>query len=286
VSRILVTGSTGLLGVRVVELGAALGHEMRAVGRSASRAAQGNVHSIAMDLSQPLDRSALPPRVDAVLHLAQSRRFREFPEGAKDVFAVNVARTAELLDYAHSAGASHFVLASTGGVYAPSATPLTEDSPLATEPAFYPASKLAAELLAHPYAGLMTVAILRFFFIYGPGQASDMLMPRLVSTVREGRAIRLQGTDGLSFNPIHVDDAAAATLAAVSLKDSATINVAGPVSVTLREIGEIIGAGLDKQPRFELENETSPPLVADTALMRRLLVEPSVTPQAGIGDML
>jgi UDP-glucose 4-epimerase len=285
-SRILVTGATGLLGARVVELGGALGHEVHAVGRSASRAAQPNARSIAMDLSRPIDRSALPAQVDAVLHVAQSRRFREFPDGAADVFAVNVARTAELLDYACSSGASHFVLASTGGVYAPSTAPLREDSPLATEPAFYPASKLAAELLAHPYARRMTVAILRFFFIYGPGQASDMLMPRLVSAVRGGRAIRLQGSDGLSFNPIHVDDAAAATLAALSLKDSSTINVAGPVDITLREVGEVIGAGLDKQPRFELENETSPPLVADTALMRRLLVEPAVTPQAGIGDML
>ena len=35
--------------------------------------------------------------------------------------------TAELLDYACSSGASHFVLASTGGVYAPSTAPLRED---------------------------------------------------------------------------------------------------------------------------------------------------------------
>jgi nucleoside-diphosphate-sugar epimerase len=285
-SRILVTGATGLLGARVVELGSARGHEMIAVGRAAPRAAQPNVRPITMDLARPLDRSALPERVDAVFHLAQSRRFRDFPDGAEDMFAVNVARTAELLDYACSAGASHFVLASTGGVYAPSAQPLIEASPLAERPGYYPASKLAAELLAHPYAGLMTVAILRFFFIYGPGQQHDMLMPRLVASVREERAIRLQGMDGLSFNPIHVADAAAATLAALSLEDSATINVAGPVDITLREVGEIIGARLCKQPHFEVEDETSRPLVADTALMRGLLVEPTVTPQAGIGDVL
>jgi len=285
-SRLLVTGASGLLGARFVALAASQGHEVCAVGRSAPEPPQPNVRPIAMDLACPLDRSALPPQIDAVLHLAQSRRFREFPDGAGDVFAVNVARTAELLDYAHGAGATHFVLASTGGVYAPSAEPLTEDSALAAKPGFYPASKLAAELLAHPYAGLMTVAILRFFFIYGAGQGSDMLMPRLVASVRDGRPIQLQGDDGLSLNPVHVDDAAAAVLAATEMEESATVNVAGPSTVTLREIAGLIGAELGVEPRFELDEGSAPSLVADTARMRRVLAEPRTDLQAAIGELL
>lgn len=285
-SRLLVTGASGLLGARFVALAASQGHEVCAVGRSAPEPPQPNVRPIAMDLACPLDRSALPPQIDAVLHLAQSRRFREFPDGAGDVFAVNVARTAELLDYAHGAGATHFVLASTGGVYAPSAEPLTEDSALATKPGFYPASKRAAELLAHPYAGLMTVAILRFFFIYGAGQGSDMLMPRLVASVREGRPIQLQGDDGLSLNPVHVDDAAAAVLAATEMEESATVNVAGPSTVTLREIAGLIGAELGVEPRFELDEGSAPSLVAETARMRRVLAEPRTDLQAAIGELL
>ena len=202
------------------------------------------------------------------------------------MFAVNVARTAELLDYAYGAGASHFVLASTGGVYAPSPEPLTEDSPLAERPGFYPASKLAAELLAHPYAGLMTVAILRFFFIYGARQGSDMLMPRLVASVREGRPIQLQGPDGLRLNPVHVDDAANAVLAATKLADSGTINVAGPQVSTLREIGELIGGRFGAQAAFEAVDGPSPSLVADIARMRRFLFEPRVLLDSGIGDLL
>ncbi len=285
-SRLLVTGASGLLGARFVALAASQGHEVCAVGRSAPEPPQLNVRPIAMDLACPLDRSALPPQIDAVLHLAQSRRFREFPDGAGDVFAVNVARTAELLDYAHGAGATHFVLASTGGVYAPSAEPLTEDSALAAKPGFYPASKRAAELLAHPYAGLMTVAILRFFFIYGAGQGSDMLMPRLVASLRGGRPIQLQGDDGLSLNPVHVDDAAAAVLAATEMEDSATVNVAGPSTVTLREIAGLIGAELGVAPRFQLDEGSAPSLVADTARMRRVLAEPRTDLQAAIGELL
>jgi nucleoside-diphosphate-sugar epimerase len=285
-SIILATGATGLLGARLVKLAADRGHEVHTIVRGGAGSDAANIRWIEADLAQPLDPSLLPSKVDAVFHLAQSRRFREFPDGAADMFAVNVARTAELFDYAREAGARHFVLASTGSVYAPSNQPLREDSPLLEAPGFYPASKLAAELLARPYAGLMTVAILRFFFIYGASQRGDMLLPRLVSSVREGTPIRLQGADGLRLNPIHADDAAAATLAAAELEESATINVAGPEVSSLRALSELIGAQLGGQPVFETEGGVAASLVADIVRMRELLVEPRVGLGQGIGDLL
>ncbi len=39
-------------------------------------------------------RGAALREVDAVVHLAQSERYRDFPDGAEDVFAVNVQSTA------------------------------------------------------------------------------------------------------------------------------------------------------------------------------------------------
>ena len=113
-----------------------------------------------------------------------------------------------------------------------------------------------------------------------------MLMPRLVASVRDGRPIQLQGNDGLSLNPVHVDDAAAAVLAATEMEESATVNVAGPSTVTLREIAGLIGAELGVEPRFELDEGSAPSLVADTARMRRVLAEPRTDLQAAIGELL
>ena len=152
-----------------------------------------------LDLSGPLDIAALPHKADAVIYLAQSNRYREFPVGADDVFRINTAQPLALLDYARRAGASNFVYASTGGVYGAGGSQLSEDAP--TPPpgqslGFYPASKLAAELLAKAYEPYFNVALLRYFFIFGPGQKAGMLIPRIIDSVRGGKEISLQGADG------------------------------------------------------------------------------------------
>ena len=140
---------------------------------------------------------------------------------------------------------------------------------------FYPASKRAAELLLLPFAADMTIVNLRYFFIYGPDQSRDMLIPRLVDNIRDGRAVNLQGINGLRFNPIHVTDAVRATAAALALSESATINVAGPQALTMRAMAETIAAKAGRPPVFTVEEGSKPGhLVADIGRMEALLGAP------------
>jgi nucleoside-diphosphate-sugar epimerase len=114
----LVTGAAGLLG-RATAIGLAdAGVEVHALVRSKEQAFRDDIVFHGTDLSQPLDLKVLPAHVDAVFHLAQAREFRDFPGSAPAVFSINVASTASLLDYAYRAGATNFVYASSGGVYA------------------------------------------------------------------------------------------------------------------------------------------------------------------------
>ena len=283
--NIIVTGARGLLGSHLVDL-LARDHRVFALGRGAPEQAEGNVVPIVADLSRPLDAGLLPERIDSVVYLAQSRRFREFPEGAADVRQINVDQPLALIEAARQRGAGAFVYASTGSVYAASDEPLREESPLGAS-GFYAASKRAAELLLEPYEALMSVAALRFFFIYGPGQKSDMLIPRLIGNVREGRPVTLQGESGLILNPIHARDAARAVAAALDLPRGGVINVAGPESLSIRELCDLAGRKLGRDPVYEVDAKASAPrLAADISRMKALLGEPTIRFEEALAELV
>ena len=264
--RVLVTGATGLMGSRVIER-LAPANEVFAVGRRGGPELEG-VEWIRLDLSQPLDPSALPGEMDAVAHLAQSERYKDFPDGAMDLFAVNVQSTAALLEYARGAGARAFVLASTGGCYAPSPAPIPEDAPLLT-PGPYFRSKRMAELLVENYTDQLGGAVLRFFFVYGPG--GRRLIAQLASQILAGEEIVIDGDPGIAMNPIYAEDAAAAVEAALGLSEHATINVAGDEVLRVRELVERLAQAIGREVRVRSEGTAPGDLVADTSRMRSLL---------------
>lgn len=255
---------------------------------SVSRHSTGGKH-LEVDLTEDWNPRKLPAKLDEVVFLAQSRHYREFPRHTRDIFGVNVAGLQRLLDYALGAGVRRFVLASSGGVYGFGEQAFAEGMEVRQrgDLGFYLGTKICAEILAENYSSFFKVIVLRFFFIYGPGQRADMLMPRLVDSVREGRPVQLQGADGIRINPIYVEDAAAAVVAALDLEESQRINVAGEEVLSMRQIGEVIGDQVGREPCFEVDADTEPRhLVGDISKMKELLVSPRVSFDDGIGRMV
>jgi nucleoside-diphosphate-sugar epimerase len=203
------------------------------------------------------------------------------------MFAVNVAAPIALLDWARKTEVASFVHASSGGLYGSGSRPFVETDPLKIPArlAFYLSTKRSVEELGNAYQQCFAVTALRYFFVYGPRQRQNMLMPRLVASVREGRPITLQGQDGMLLNPVHVSDAAAATIAAVRKKANGTFNVAGPDVVSLRQIAEIIGKHAGFAPVYELAQGRPGDLVADTKQMRDCLGAPTVSMTVGLKSL-
>ena len=120
-SRILLTGVSGFVGQSLVMDLSAQGHAVVCLGRKAPSLP--GVSSVVADISDPASlRGALAslrntPRFDAIIHLAVSRHHREFPAKALDLFYVNTASVAELLDFARETGVPKDVFGSTGTVY-------------------------------------------------------------------------------------------------------------------------------------------------------------------------
>jgi UDP-glucose 4-epimerase len=267
--RLLITGAGGMLGRAVLQRLAA-DHEVIALARRDPRMdGAESVEWVQQDLTEPLDLTALPETVDAIVHLAQSQRYRDFPEGAEDLFEVNVHSTFRLLEYGRRCGAERFVLASTGGLYGPGPSPIGEEAPLVLAGPYF-RSKRISELLLDDYADHLTGVSLRFFFIYGPGRGRT-LVPRLAKDVLAGEEIRIQGEPGMRINPIYVDDAAAAVEGALGLNRSAVVNVAGEETATITDLVQALADALGRTARIRHEGEFPGDLVADTSRMHDLL---------------
>lgn len=236
--KILITGATGFIGNHLVRLLLAR-HEIFALARKRPKSDFLNqAHWIEQDLTQPLDYSRLPKQIDAVIHLAQSKFYRQFPEQAPDIFAVNIHSTFQLLEYARRAGAECFIFASTGGVYGYSYEKFVETDPVSPLN-FYLSSKYSAELLIANYQPLFHTVVFRFFFVYGPGQRG-MLIPNLLGKVQRGEPVVIEGNPGLRINPTYVEDAVQVFEPALQLSTSALFNVAGNEVINLTSLVELM----------------------------------------------
>ena len=283
--RVLVTGGTGLIGGRLLSrLGAE--HEVIALARREPDPLPAKVRFVRGDLAAAELPEELPDRIDGIVHLAQSMRYRDFPEGAEDVFRVNVQSTFRLLDYARRAEASSFVLASTGGLYGVSSEPIPETAPLnPTSP--YLRSKRIAELLLEDYGDWFSTVAIRPFFVYGPG-SGQMLVSRLARQILDGQEIVVEGDPGLRVNPIFADDAAAAFEAALGLTGAEVVNVAGREVISIGELARMLAEALGRDATTVRHEGAGPDgdLIADTGRMRTALgVEPATSLTKGLADV-
>ena len=282
---IVITGATGLIGRGLAAAVAPVG-DVHCIARRSGASLDVTWHM--GDLAAPGELPGLPKRADAIIYLAQSELFRDFPERSTDIFQVNTVSLLKMLDYASKAGCQKFVFASSGGVYGQSAQPVVETMSAASpqDLGFYLVSKLCSEMLVQAYSHLFETVILRYFFVYGAGQRRSMLIPRLIDRVRKGEPIGLQGKDGIRINPTHVQDAVVATERAVRMPGSHVINIAGPDILSMRQIGQLIGKALGHEPRFEVNDGVPGHIVADTTKMRELLGSPQISFAQGVQLML
>jgi UDP-glucose 4-epimerase len=264
-------------------------HRVYALVRHApAQSALPNVSWLTCDLAQCWDIACLPKHIDVIIHLAQSRRFREFPVAATDMFAVNVASTLRLLDYARQAGARQFIYASSGGGYGSGPRPFVETDAFQPDDQlnFYLMTKAHGETLVHKYTAFFLTTVLRPFFVYGVAQHSQMLIPRLMRSVQDGQPIRLAGASGIRINPIYYVDFVEVLERCLALQQSCTLNVAGGEILSMRQIGDIIGTVIGKTAQFTADAETNGDLIGDIGRLEKLLdYRPRVSFHTGISHI-
>jgi len=283
--NILITGGNGLLGRALINK-LSIEHNLYVIIRDLtySNYNMENITIIKSDLAY-FDVNILPNNIDVVYYLAQSNRFREFPEGADDMFQVNIHAPLKIVEWAMKNNVKKFVYASTGGVYTNPNKPVSEffDINANKKQGFYPDSKLSAEILLKNYAGFFeTFVIIRPFFMYGEGQNATMLIPRLINSVKNKLEITLNGKEGIKINPIYIDDAVNSVMKILEIKGEHIINIAGEDIVSLKELVMKIAKILNKEPDFKYNDTIQNNLIADISRMKELLVSPKISLQKGL----
>jgi nucleoside-diphosphate-sugar epimerase len=244
--RVFLAGATGAIGRRLLPLLVAGGHDVTAMVRSPGSAAEVEQAGAAVAVADALDAAAvrtavLEARPDVIMHQLTALSAMDFGANA----ALRINGTRNLADAAAEAGARRFIAQSISWVYRPGEAPAAEDEPLDLDASGGPVHAVA-ELEAQTARSPEWV-VLRYGSLYGPGtwywQDGEFAV-----RARDGKLTAT--ADVASF--LHVDDAAAAAVAALSWPT-------GPVNVCDDEPA----AGLDWAPAFCAAVAAPPPPVSD-----------------------
>jgi nucleoside-diphosphate-sugar epimerase len=244
--KLLVTGASGFVGAKVVELALAAGHDVAATtrpGNPSHRLAPlaGRFDQLTVNLR---DRSALFAAVtgfrpDAIIHVAwagvaNSARFESTQ------FSENIDAAASLIEAGAEAGCTAFIGTGSQAEYGAGSAMLEDCLPQPTT--MYGAAKVAALYLTRQLAHQsgMRHAWLRLFSTYGPNDNPGWLIPSLIEQMLEGQ--RPQTTLGTQhWDWLHVDDVARGLIAAAITPTAEGIfNLGSGEPVQVRRAVELI----------------------------------------------
>src|SRR5215204_4419119 len=258
--RSLVTGAAGFIGSHLTETLRAAGDEVVAVDAFTDyydpRRKHENAHGLDvanLDL-ETADLDDVMSTVDRVFHLAGQPGVRaSFGADFELYVRRNVLASGRLFEAAARRGI-RVAYASSSSIYGDAeAYPTREDAePRPISP--YGVTKLCCEQLAYAHArtGGLDAVGLRYFTVYGPRQRPDMAFTTMLEALARGTSFRMFGDGSAARSFTYVDDAVAATMAAMERGRTGEIyNVGGGDEATMNEAielaEEISGRRLDVQ---------------------------------------
>jgi nucleoside-diphosphate-sugar epimerase len=265
--KIFVAGATGVLGRALVPQLVNRGFEVVGMTRSASK--QDLVRSLG---ARPVVADALDP--DAVAHAValaepevivheltalsgkmsiQDARHPERFSGAIMTNRLRTEATDHLLAAGRAVGARRFVAQSftafrwarTGGPVLTEADPLDPNPPASLRPALVG--------ILHVERAVTTIEwgegiVLRYGGFYGPGTAISLAPDAPMAAPVRKRRFPIIGDGGGVFSYIHIDDAAAATVAAVEHGRPGIYNIVDDEPAPVREWLPVLATALDAKP--------------------------------------
>jgi nucleoside-diphosphate-sugar epimerase len=254
--RVFLAGATGVMGRSLVPQLVAAGHQVTGMTRHREKFDQLRAWGAEPVLADGLDAAAVGEAVaaaepEAIIHqmtaLTDTSDLRHFDRTFATTNQLRTVGTDNLLAAARAAGVRRFVVQSftgwpnerTGGPVKTEADPFDPNPPKNQRASMAAIQHIERAVLAAPVEGV----VLRYGLFYGPGASDPM-----VELVRK-RRMPIVGDGGGVWSLIHIDDAAAAAVAALTA-GRGVYNIVDDEPATSAEVlttmAEIVGA---KPPR-------------------------------------
>ena len=255
--KVFVAGATGALGKQLVPLLVAKGHDV--VGMTRTDAKTDQLHSVGAQpvVADALDAGAVGRVVgeaepDVIVHqltaIPPTINMRRFESEFALTNRLRTEGTDHLLSAGRAVGVKRFVAQSNAVVYARTGGPIKrEDAPFDDDPP--PAMRQGLAALRHLEAAVTGAqwtegVVLRYGWFYGPGTsiALDPLGSQIELIRKRQLPIVGGGTGVWSF--VHIEDAAAATVAAVGAGPAGIYNVVDDEPAPVSEWAPVLAAAV------------------------------------------
>jgi nucleoside-diphosphate-sugar epimerase len=284
---VLITGSSGLIGKRIIEK---LAVDYQCIGLDKAGNARANfmTENICLDITDMASIKSAIERVKfaygsniaSVIHLAAYYDFKGEPSDLYD--KVTVQGTENLLTSLQSLNLEQFVFSSTNLVYKPTepGEKINEDWPL--DPSWdYPESKAKTEEIIHRKRGIIPTVILRVAGVYNEEGNSIPLSHQIQRIYERTFTSRFFPGDLLHGNAfIHLADLDDALIKTVQkrneLPEEITLNISEPRTYSYEELQNIIGELIHEKEWTTLE--IPKPLAKAGAWAQDLVGDPFIKP--------
>lgn len=254
--RCLITGATGFIGPRLVQVLQAAGGEIRCLTRPTADVSRLQALGVELATGDVTDPESLPSAVrdvDFVFHLAG----RTFAPNYDEFTKVNETGCANVsAACAAESNPPVLVVVSSLAAAGPSPAGRALNEKDAPEPiSNYGRSKLAGELAAREWAAEVPTTIVRPPVVFGPGDRAGLVLVRSLQKT----GVHVVHRPGLPLSLVHADDLAAALLLAARYgerldptdpRSSGVYYAADPVPSSYTEMGHMIGEALGRQIRI------------------------------------
>ncbi len=274
--KVLVTGSAGFIGSRLVEKLVEKGAIVRAFTRYTSRAELGllaalpetildQIELVRGDLRDPSAVESALEDVDIVFHLGALISIPYSYVHPVETVQTNVLGTLNILEACRKTG-SQLVHASSSEVYGSALrVPIDEEHPLQGQSP-YSASKIGADKLVEAYFRSFDVPSItvRPFNTYGPGQSTRAVIPTIITQALQSDRIKLGNLEAIR-DFTFVDDTVEGFLAAAhaNLWDGQVYNLGSGQEISIGSTADLIFDILQKEIIVEIDQQRIRPVKSE-----------------------